>query len=63
MNPFRFATDLTDPFRQQINRAPSPVIAYLIPWLSIILASAAVTWPSIASAPLLPQLGLLMLLG
>lgn len=46
-----------------INRAPVPAFAYLVPWLSILLASVAPGWPFIASIPLMPPLGFLALLG
>jgi rod shape-determining protein MreD len=49
--------------RSMLNRAPWPVVAYLTPWLSIALASVAPGWPLIASFPLMPPLGFLMLLG
>jgi len=49
--------------RSRLNRAPSPLVAYCTPWLSIVLASAALNWPVIASFPLMPPLGFLMLLG
>ena len=47
----------------RLNRAPSPFLAYLLPWLAIALASVAPAWPVIASFPLMPPLGFLMLLG
>jgi rod shape-determining protein MreD len=46
-----------------INHAPSPVLAQAIPWLSILLASLLPLMPVIASAPVLPPFGLLMLLA
>lgn len=49
--------------RSDINRAPWPALAYLVPWLSIVLASATPGWPFIASMPFMPPLGFLMLLG
>ncbi len=49
--------------RSRLNRAPSPAVAYLAPWLSIALASVAPGWPLIASIPAMPPLGFLMLLG
>ena len=47
----------------RINRAPSPVIALALPWLTIMLASMAPTLPVIASSPLLPPLGFMLLLA
>lgn len=49
--------------RSDINRAPVPALAYLLPWLSIMLASIVPGWPMIASTPLMPPLGFLTLLG
>jgi rod shape-determining protein MreD len=48
---------------RKMNRAPSPVLARGVPWLSVALASMVPTWLVIASAPVLPPLGLLMLLA
>lgn len=48
---------------RQINRAPSPVIARMVPWLVVGLGSIAQTLPVIASAPLLPPFGFLFLLA
>ena len=48
---------------RRITRAPSPAIAYLTPWITIMLASAACGWPMIAVGPLVPPLGYLALLG
>lgn len=54
---------MVPPRRSGLNRAPSPVLAYLTPWLSIAFASVAPGWPIIASLPLMPPLGFLALLG
>ena len=48
---------------RRINRAPSPVLARGVPWLSVLLASLVPMWFIIASAPVLPPFGLLMLLA
>lgn len=45
-----------------IQHAPSPVLAYLTPWATIILASAASCLPITATSPLMPPLGFLVLL-
>jgi rod shape-determining protein MreD len=50
-------------YRPRINRAPSPLVAIGLPWLTIVLGSLSPTWPLVASAPLLPPLGFLMLLA
>lgn len=47
----------------KLNRAPSPLLAHAAPWLSIMLASLLPAMPVIASAPVLPPLGFLMLLA
>jgi rod shape-determining protein MreD len=59
----RLQRQLSDPFRKKINRAPSPLLAILVPWLTVMLGSLSPTWPLIASAPLLPPLGFLILLA
>jgi len=46
-----------------LNHAPSPVLALATPWLSILLASLLPLMPVIASSPVLPPFGLLMLLA
>lgn len=56
----RFAPDGAS---RSINRAPSSIVAISVPWLTVGLASMAPTLPLIASAPLLPPLGYLMLIG
>lgn len=59
----RLQRQLSDPFRKTINRAPSPLLAILVPWITIMAGSLSPTWPLIASAPLLPPLGFLILLS
>lgn len=55
---------LANRFRSRpLGRAPSPVLALAIPWLSIMLASLLPLMPVIASAPVLPPFGLLVMLG
>ena len=58
---------LSDPLkdlpRPRINREPSPVLALTLPWLLVMLGSLSPLWPVIASAPLVPPLGFLILLG
>ncbi len=46
-----------------INRAPSPVLALATPWFSVMLASLLPSMPMITSAPVLPPLGLMLLLA
>jgi rod shape-determining protein MreD len=52
-----------DRFGSKINRDHSPVLAYGIPWLTIVLGSLSPLWPIIAPAPVLPPLGYLLLLA
>lgn len=59
----RLQRGISDPFRRKINRAPSPLVAIVFPWLTVILGSLSPTWPIIASAPLLPPLGLMILVA
>lgn len=58
---------LSDPLdslaRQRINRAPSPVLALALPWLLVMLGSLAPLLPLIASAPVVPPFGFLLLVG
>ncbi|MCY1671554.1 rod shape-determining protein MreD [Novosphingobium sp. SL115] len=49
--------------RKRINRAPWPVLATGLPWLSIMLASMVSFSPVIASAPVMPPFSYLMLLA
>ncbi|MBC7491762.1 MAG: rod shape-determining protein MreD [Novosphingobium sp.] len=48
---------------RRINRAPSRTISNLVPWLSIVLASAVGFAPVIASAPVVPPLAFMLLLA
>lgn len=49
--------------KRQINRAPSPTLALSVPWLLVVLGSLSPTWPVIASAPVMPPLGFLLLVA
>lgn len=49
--------------KQRINRAASPVLALATPWLLVMLGSLSPSWPVIASAPVLPPFGFLLLVG
>ena len=49
--------------RKRINRAPSPLLASGLPWLSVMLLSLAPFAPLVASAPVLPPLSFMALLG
>lgn len=52
-----------DPFGSRINRAHSAWLAYGLPSASILLGSLSPWLPIIAPAPVLPPLGLMMMLG
>lgn len=54
---------IADRLRRRINRVPSPVLAIGVPWATIMLASLAPTWPVLASAPVLPPFGFMLLLA
>ncbi|MEJ2409208.1 MAG: rod shape-determining protein MreD [Novosphingobium sp.] len=49
--------------RRRINRAPSPLLAFTLPWLTILLGSLIPGWLMIASAPVLPPIGFLLFLS
>ena len=49
--------------RSRLNRVPSPVLAIAAPWITIMIASLAPALPVVASAPILPPLGFMMLLA
>ena len=49
--------------QRQINRAPSPVIALAVPWITVIFGSVLQTLPLVSSAPVMPPLGFLFLLA
>ncbi|WP_296676301.1 rod shape-determining protein MreD [Novosphingobium sp.] len=49
--------------RARINRAPSPVVALVAPWVLVALGSLSPLLPLIASAPVVPPFGFLLLIG
>ena len=49
--------------RRPINRAPLPLLANGVPWLSIMALSLVAFSPVIASAPVMPPLAFMMLLA
>jgi rod shape-determining protein MreD len=55
--------DLRELGRPRINREPSPLLALATPWLLVMLGSLSPTWPIIASAPVLPPFGFLLLVA
>lgn len=52
-----------DPFGSRINRQQWSPLAHGLPWLSIMLGSLTPWLPIIASAPMVPPLGFIMLLA
>ena len=50
-----------DAFGSKINRDHSPLLAFGIPWLSILLASLTPLLPIIAPAPVVPPMGYLLM--
>ena len=63
MKPLRWPRLPAAPAARRINRAPSPLLAVTLPWLSVMLASMTPALPVIASAPIMPPLGFMILLG
>lgn len=61
--PIPLPQPLRDITRKTINRAPSPVLAVGLPWLVVMIGSLSPTWPIIASAPVLPPLGFILLVA
>ncbi len=59
----RIARRIAKPMARQISRAPSPVIAYSVPWVTVALASIVPGWPLIAVVPIMPPLGFMTLLA
>jgi rod shape-determining protein MreD len=52
-----------DAFGTKINRDHSPLLAYAVPWLAIMLASLTPLLPIIAPAPIVPPLAYMLLLA
>lgn len=52
-----------DPFGSKINRDHSAMLAYAVPWVSILLGSLTPLLPVISPAPILPPVGFIMLLA
>lgn len=52
-----------DAYGSKINRQHSPVLAYGMPWVTIVLGSLTPLLPLIALAPILPPFGYMLLLG
>jgi rod shape-determining protein MreD len=52
-----------DPYGSRINRRESALLAYGLPWSTILLGSLTPWLPIIAAAPVLPPLGFLLMLA
>lgn len=52
-----------DPYGSRINRSESTLLAYGLPWATILLGSLTPWLPVIAPAPVLPPFGFLLLLA
>lgn len=61
--PAPLPRQLRDVTRKQINRAPSPTLATVMPWVLVMFGSLTPTWPIIASAPVMPPLGFMFLIA
>jgi len=53
----------SDQYGSKINRSHMPLLAFGVPWLTILLGSLTPWLPVIASAPVLPPFGFLMMLA
>lgn len=53
----------SDAYGSRINRSHSPLLANFLPWMTIILGSILPIFPIAVGLPMMPPLGLLMLLG
>ncbi|MBO6768499.1 MAG: rod shape-determining protein MreD [Erythrobacter sp.] len=53
----------SDAYGSRINRSHSPLLANFVPWASIVLASILPIFPVATALPIVPPLGLLMLLA
>ena len=51
------------PYARRINRSHSPVLAYGLPWLTVMLGSLTPWLPVIAPAPVMPPFGFAILLA
>lgn len=52
-----------DPFGRKINRTHSPMLAYVLPWATILAGSLVPLLPVIAPGPILPPFGLMLLVA
>jgi rod shape-determining protein MreD len=52
-----------DRYGSKINRAHSPLLAYAVPWISVMIGSLIPQLPIASAVPLVPPLGYMMLLS
>ncbi len=52
-----------DRYGSKINRTHSPLLAYAVPWLSVMIASLLPQLPIASAVPLMPPLGFVLLLS
>jgi rod shape-determining protein MreD len=52
-----------DALTRRINRAPSPIVAVAVPWITVMMGSLAPAIPLIASSPILPPFGFMFLVA
>jgi rod shape-determining protein MreD len=52
-----------DALNRRINRAPSTYVAVAVPWITVMLGSMTPALPVIASAPLMPPFGFMLLIA
>lgn len=53
----------SDAYGSRINRSHSPLLANIVPWISIMLGVLLAVFPIATALPLFPPLGFLMLIG
>ncbi|PZT90167.1 MAG: rod shape-determining protein MreD [Citromicrobium sp.] len=53
----------SDSYGSRINRTHSPLVANVVPWVSILVGSLLPIFPIATALPLVPPLGFLMLIG
>lgn len=63
MIPIRKFRKIELPRPGRINRAPSPLVAHSVPWLLVMAGSVVPSWFVVASAPVMPPLGFLILIA
>lgn len=61
--PSRLLKAVSEGPRPRINRAPLPIVARSVPWVSVMLGSLLPGWLFMASAPYVPPFGFLTLVA